>query len=627
MASYVSESGYVETQQVRGKVGTSKPIGDELLLLDVETHEQHALDLSVLPAISDDPLRELRARARERRRAQTQPATQPAESRPATRAANHLREEDESEDDVGPAQQRAKRRQRAERTATAQQLPPETPESESPPASAPAEEEESDKPRPVQVRDVVWSRDGQRVVLQVLSLDNKDRWLATVDLAEHKLVPLEHWRDEAWINERFAELGWLLDNETIYFLSEEDGWSHLYLRSVSSDQRRRLTSGRYEVSDVSLSRDGQRLYYTANATHPGVYEAYRIEIASGRSEQISRLGGRNRILLSPDEQTLLVQHSSSTRPPELYLHPLRPGAEARRVTSTTSDEFLRLPWVEPQIVEVPSPGGGTIYARLYAPPEQPRTSVRAAAGSPRTAVGASDALGATRPAVMFVHGAGYLQNAHQGWSTYEREFMFHSLLAYRGYVVLDMDYRGSAGYGRDWRTAIYRDMGGPELEDLEAGVRWLADNARVDPVRVGVYGGSYGGFLTLMALFRKPELFACGAALRPVTDWAHYNHGYTSNILNVPQIDPETYARSSPIEFAAGLKRPLLLCHGMQDDNVFFQDTVRLAQRLIELGKQDWEVALYPVEPHGFREPSSWLDEYRRILKLFETHLAARAAE
>src|SRR5690606_25848422 len=135
-----------------------------------------------------------------------------------------------------------------------------------------------------------------------------------------------------------------------------------------------------------------------------------------------------------------------------------------------------------------------------------------------------------------------------------------------------MDYRASAGYGRDWRTAIYRNMGTPELEDLKDGIDWLVEHHDVDPKRVGLYGGSYGGFLALMAMFTMPDDFAAGAALRPVTDWAHYNHGYTSNILNTPMVDPEAYERSSPIEHAEGLKGALLICHGMQDDNVFFQD-------------------------------------------------------
>jgi dipeptidyl aminopeptidase/acylaminoacyl peptidase len=143
----------------------------------------------------------------------------------------------------------------------------------------------------------------------------------------------------------------------------------------------------------------------------------------------------------------------------------------------------------------------------------------------------------------------------------------------------------------------------------------------VDPKRIGIYGGSYGGFMTLMAMFTQPDVFAAGAALRPVTDWAHYNHSYTTSILNLAQKDTEAYRRSSPIYHAQGLKGALLICHGVVDTNVHFQDTVRLVQRLIELGKENWEVALYPVEDHSFLEPTSWSDEYKRIFKLFETNL------
>jgi dipeptidyl aminopeptidase/acylaminoacyl peptidase len=239
----------------------------------------------------------------------------------------------------------------------------------------------------------------------------------------------------------------------------------------------------------------------------------------------------------------------------------------------------------------------------------------------RAGGGAGGAGGAHRPAVVFIHGAGYLQDAHYGWSFYFHEFMFHTFLTRRGYVVLDMDYRASAGYGRDWRTAIYRQMGHPELEDLEDGVDWLVRHHGVDRARVGAYGGSYGGFLTLMALFRKPDLFAAGAALRPVTDWSDYNDDYTGAILNTPEVDAEAYERSSPIEFAAGLRKPLLICHGMVDDNVFFQDSVRLVQRLIELEKESFEIAPFPVESHAFKRPSSWLDEYRRIYKLLSANL------
>jgi dipeptidyl aminopeptidase/acylaminoacyl peptidase len=227
-----------------------------------------------------------------------------------------------------------------------------------------------------------------------------------------------------------------------------------------------------------------------------------------------------------------------------------------------------------------------------------------------------------KPAVIFVHGAGYLQEAHKYWSSnYYRENLFNNLLASRGYVVLSPDYRASAGYGRDWRTAIYRHMGGKDLEDVVDGARFLTQTEKIDPKRIGVYGGSYGGFITLMAMFTTPDVFAAGAAVRPVTDWSHYNDEYTSNILNLPQNDLEAYRRSSPIYFADGLKGRLLILHGMVDTNVFFQDTVRLVQRLIELRKENWSVEPYPVENHAFTEETSWADEYRRILSLFEETL------
>jgi dipeptidyl aminopeptidase/acylaminoacyl peptidase len=199
--------------------------------------------------------------------------------------------------------------------------------------------------------------------------------------------------------------------------------------------------------------------------------------------------------------------------------------------------------------------------------------------------------------------------------------MFNHILMERGFMVIDVDYRGSAGYGRDWRTAVYEHMGGKDLDDIVDAARYLVSQHGVDPKKIGLYGGSYGGFITLMAMFTQPDVFAAGAALRPVSDWVLYNHGYTADILNVPQTDAEAYRKSSPIYFAQGLKGALLICHGMVDTNVEFQDTVRLVQKLIELRKENWQLAVYPVENHGFVEPASWADEYKRILALFEKNL------
>ncbi|MBT8062477.1 MAG: prolyl oligopeptidase family serine peptidase, partial [Gammaproteobacteria bacterium] len=350
------------------------------------------------------------------------------------------------------------------------------------------------------------------------------------------------------------------------------------------------------------SPDGDFLYFSGNRTHPGEYEIYRVPMVGGEVEQLTSLSGLNTFQLSPTGDKLLIVHSEHLRHPDLWVQETASGAQATRLTDTMSSAYKAVDWVEPEVVPVPSSHvKEPIYSKLYVPREFDP--------------------GKVYPAVMFVHGAGYTQNSDFGWPYYFREQMFHTLLTRQGYIVLDMDFRASQGYGRDWRTAIYRQMGHPEVEDLEDGVKWLAENYGVDPSRVGVYGGSYGGFLTFMAMFRRPQLFAAGASLRPVTDWAHYNHGYTSNILNTPEVDPEAFEKSSPIEFAEGLENPLLICHGMLDDNVFFKDTVRLVQRLIELKKENFETAIYPLDPHGFVNPEAWLDEYRRIYKLFETHL------
>jgi dipeptidyl aminopeptidase/acylaminoacyl peptidase len=450
---------------------------------------------------------------------------------------------------------------------------------------------------------IKWSNDGQHLALMLEAWDNKTRWLTTVDFAKNELVTQHKLHDDAWINWSFNEFGWLKASSkaSLYYLSEESGYSHLYHKELN-EKAVKLTSGKFEVSSVTATLDSQRFIFKANKKHPGIYEIYQVDLAK-QLTALTDLGGKNDYTLSPDESKLLIEHSTVTMPPELYVQRLTTGDTAQQITNTVSEQFLAMPWAAPSVVAIASSKQKEpIYSKVYFPKNFDNTSEK-------------------NRAVMFTHGAGYLQNSHLGWSGYFREFMFHSMLVQQGYVVIDMDYRASAGYGREWRTAIYRHMGKPEVEDMRDGVNWLIENANVDAKRVGTYGGSYGGFLTLMSMFTDPDLFASGSAIRLVSDWAYYNHGYTSNILNTPEDDAIAYERSSPIYFAEGLKRPLLINAPMVDDNVFFEDTVRLVQRLIELEKQDFETAIYPVEPHGFVQPSSWLNEYRRIYKLFENTL------
>ncbi|MEO8026523.1 MAG: prolyl oligopeptidase family serine peptidase [Bryobacteraceae bacterium] len=456
------------------------------------------------------------------------------------------------------------------------------------------------KDREIQLRMPLWSGDGSKMVVMARAADNKDRWILAVDPATGKSRILVTEHDDAWIDGPGANtLGWLKDDETIYFQSERDGYAHLYRIPYAGGEPKQLTSGKFEVSGVHLSHDGRTFYLTTSEAHFGEKNLYSMSVDGGPRTRITMAAGAHETTLSADEQWIADVHSYTNKPPELFVMPNRAGAEAKKLTSSPNPEFLEYPWIDVPIVEIPARDGAMVPARIYKPANFKKGG----------------------PAVMFVHGAGYLQNVHRYWSQYAPNYLFHHFLMEHGYMVIDIDYRGSAGYGRDWRTGIYRHMGGKDLDDHVDAAKWLVSQHGVDPKRIGLYGGSYGGFITLMALFTAPDVFAAGAALRPVTDWAHYNHGYTSNILNLPQKDAEAYRQSGPIYFAQNLKGALLICHGMVDTNVHFQDSVRLVQRLIELRKENWELAVYPVEDHGFVQPTSWADEYKRIFKLFESSL------
>jgi dipeptidyl aminopeptidase/acylaminoacyl peptidase len=539
MPNYINEDGRIKSDEVRQRVADGKPVEQTLWLLNLAEHKAQKVSYTSLPGFNEDVLAAVKR------------------ENAAAKGENYI---------------------------------------------------ENRLPRVIGLIDdwrwsqsaIQWQKQGNKVAIMLAALDNKDRWLTTVDVNDGKLVTQHRLHDDAWVNYQFNSFGWLNNSDSLYYLSEQSGYGHLYLKPYAA-KAKALTQGKFEVDSLTLSADDKFIYFQANKKHPGIYEIYRVKLENGEIEPLTELNGMTDYVLSPDEQSLLLTHSKLTMPPELYLKDLNKQTLVQ-LTHTVSEAFLAINWLAPDIVPIKSSHTEQpIYSRVYMPK--------------------NDNNGAKRKAVVFSHGAGYLQNSHLGWSGYFREFMFHNMLAEQGYVVLDMDYRASAGYGRDWRTAIYRHMGKPEIEDLRDGVNWLVANAEVDAKRIGTYGGSYGGFMTFMALFTAPDLFQAGAALRPVTDWAHYNYGYTSNILNTPEVDPIAYERSSPIYFAEGLEKHLLINAPMVDSNVFFVDTVRLVQRLIELEKENFETAIYPVESHGFVQPSSWLDEYRRIYKLFETKL------
>jgi dipeptidyl aminopeptidase/acylaminoacyl peptidase len=300
-----------------------------------------------------------------------------------------------------------------------------------------------------------FSDNGKQAIVNVRSQDNKDRWITKVDLETGELKNLDRQRDEAWIagpgigwSFGGGTIGWLPDNRHIYFQSEESGYSHLYLLDMNSGNKKALTSGEYEVFDPFLSKDNKHWYLTTSEVGPGERHFYKMPVMGGDMEKLTQMTGNNDVSLSPDEKYMAILYSYSNKPWELYLKKTAANAEAKQLTSGQSEKFESYDWRDPEMVQFQAEDGAMVPARLYKP---------------------ENANGA---AVIFVHGAGYLQNVHKWWSSYFREYMFHNLLTDLGYTVLDIDYRGSAGYGRDWRTGIYRHMGGKDLSDQVDGAKY-----------------------------------------------------------------------------------------------------------------------------------------------------------
>ncbi len=491
-------------------------------------------------------------------------------------------------------------------------------------------------------RRMVWTSDGRSLIVDRVDKDTKRRQLFYVHSAgakDEKIILITEETDDKWQ----ASLSIIFEpNPTrtgeFFFGSERDGFNHIYLAKLranatgtgptgaepaasgdsswSSDVSiTQLTKGNWQVEWAKWVSDKQIVYMStedgyADRTFTSIFPDDPRKVTLPSPEK-SMKGSPQLDESGSGEPRLLFEGSKWSVPGDLYVQKVCPLCQSRdlpvKLTNSVPEAFKLRKWTEPRFIEIASKDGKKIPAKIYLPNgHNPNARTK-------------------YPMVIFVHGAGYLQNVINGWNNYYREFMFNQLLTQKGYVVLDIDYRGSAGYGRDWRTDVYDFLGGKDFDDHIDSIDFMVKNYGVDQKRIGAYGGSYGGFMAAMLAARAPERIAAAAALRPVMDWKNYyaaNPGYTAQRLGFPDKNPEAYKRSSPITYADKLERPLLILHGMSDDNVHVQDSIQYIEKLIRLGKtQYFEAMLYPSENHGFVRPESWTDEYERILSFFERHL------
>ena len=421
-----------------------------------------------------------------------------------------------------------------------------------------------------------------------------------------------HERDEAWIGGPVRSPRWNADGTRLVLGSESTtrsfspGRAQLFSVDPEDGEAVQLTELEGEVASFRMLPGGG-LVYEGSREDP----ARRVLGRLGRDAVLGRVRRERDLLVAPEGWNTIVgasrdgarvvfRHEELMVPGELWV---TDGASAFPLTDTTPEAYEERDWIRPRRLSLATADDRTVHAHVYLPPG---TTLEGGGGP--------------RATIVFVHGAGYLQNVTDSMTSYPLNAMFHSRLARLGYPVVDVDYRGSRGYGRDFRTDVKYHLGGKDLDDIHLVVDELAERGLVDPARVGIYGGSYGGFMAMMALFTAPDRWACGAALRSVTDWRTYHPWYTQPRLGRPSTHPEAFERSSPIDHVDGLEDPLLVLHGMRDSNVFAQDSIRLIEALIDRGA-DFEAMLYPSQGHAFADGPHWLDEYRRIERFLLRHL------
>jgi dipeptidyl aminopeptidase/acylaminoacyl peptidase len=455
--------------------------------------------------------------------------------------------------------------------------------------------------------------DATRLTLQRVSPDLKTREILLAEAAGGPPRVLHRDTDARFWSLTFlgAEPVPSPDGKRVAFVSDMDGWDHLYVVDAAGGPARALTHGRFEVSRPAWEPRGRRIAFDSNqGDHPGRRQLFLVDASGGAPVAVTTGPGTHTAASwSPDERSLLYQATDPRNSADLWVTPATEGARGQRLTDSLPAAVDRDALVPPQLVWYPSRDGQKVPAYLFVPSGLDRT--------------------ARHPAIVWVHGDGITQN-FDGWHTrrdYAVYYSFHQYLAQRGYVVLAVDYRGSIGYGRDWRQGHYRDLGGRDYEDVAAGVDYLAGLGYVDRAKVGVWGLSYGGFMALQALTVTPELFACAIDVAGVADWRNWSRDpdgpWIRGRLGRPEEDPELFRRTAPIEKVDRIVRPLLVMHGTADVNVPFLESLRLVDVALRAGKPV-DFVVYPGEYHYFQRAHVLRDAWSRAERFFDRHLRGR---
>ncbi len=446
-----------------------------------------------------------------------------------------------------------------------------------------------------------WTPDGTAICLLTLNRSQTSvtvhRWRPRV---ADRILFVEH--DKFWVNS-LEPPQFLSGGREFLWVSERDGWQHVYLYTSEGKLERQITRGAWMLDSpvfqdaplFQLDPAGKWLYFVATNPDPRERQIYRVHLDGTGMERLTSESGSHTLNLSPDGRLLVDQFSTPAAPPVARL--LNSGGPLAATIDAPSNHLVDFALGKLEFVDLKAPDGATLYGELLKPADfDPAKKY---------------------PVIVDVYGGPHVQMVQKHW---DARRLYAQLLAQNGFLVWQLDNRGSWGRGHAWESAIFEDMGKHELEDQLTGVEYLRTLPYVDGSRIGLRGWSYGGYMTLYALTHAPDVFKCGAAGSPVTDWKFYDSIYTERYMRTPAENPDGYKSSSPLEAAANLKGKLLIIHGTSDDNVHMQNTINFLNALINAGKP-YELHIQPGQKHGFEGDAPRTARDQRILEFFKESL------
>ena len=445
---------------------------------------------------------------------------------------------------------------------------------------------------------VNWLRDSRRLAIQRLTRVQNRLDLLFADAASGRAQVVLSEMDQSWINVA-DDLHFFADGQRFLWSSERSGFRHFYLHDLSGKQLAQLTRGDWEVASVErVDETGGQVYFTSTEASPIERHLYRVSLSGGGPVRLTRERGNHGVNLAPDAGHFLDTYSTAMIPSRQDLY----KSDGSRVTVLAENKVAELDSYQLQPIEfltVPGADGTPLHASMIKP--------RGFDPSRKY------------PVIVYLYGGPGVQLVRDVWQG--ANFLWNQMMAQKGFIIFTVDNRGMAGRGHTFESAILRRFGEVELADQLAGVAWLKQQPYVDGARVGIWGWSYGGYMTCLAMLRAGDTFKAGFAGAPVTDWRYYDTIYTERYMGLPQDNPNGYRDSSPVNYADGLRGKLLIAHASGDDNVHFGNTMGLAEKLVQAQKYA-EFLVYPGRGHGITDPPARIHIFNRVTQFFLENLA-----